>query len=63
MFNAWLIESVAHYPGASTAYYCADGDWCSNANHAHKFDTREMAETKAATMVCPVRVAEHGWYQ
>ena len=44
-------------------YYCNDGDWCNNPNHAHKFSTVEQANMKMVTMQSPhsFRVAEHEW--
>lgn len=56
--NAWLIEV-----GSPAIYYCAEGDWCSNANHAHKFATKAEAELVALTMRAgePVRCVEHTW--
>lgn len=57
---AWLIEF-----GSPAIYFCDDGDWCSNANHAHKFTTQGEAQRKADEMrmgdsVVP-RVVEHMW--
>ena len=60
-WSAWLIETVPQYPGAETHYYCSDGGWCSNPNHAWKFGTEEEAKEKAATMRSVVRVASHMW--
>lgn len=58
MTTAWLIEF-----GSPATYYAADGDWCNNPNHAHKFATAEEANAKKVTLVAPVdyRVVEHGW--
>lgn len=54
----WLIEC-----GSPTTYFCADGDWCSNPNHAHRFATKEEAQQKAHGMTTmePVRVCDHQW--
>lgn len=57
MQTAWLIEF-----GSPAVYYCAPGDWCSNANHAQKFETKEAADLIAATMTfAKPRVCEHAW--
>lgn len=63
MSTAWLIETTD--PVATVLYFCADGDWCSNPNHAHKFRNREDAERKMAGMQRPdiFRVAEHAWVE
>lgn len=55
---AWLIEV-----GTPAIYYCGEGDWCNNANHALKFHTKEAAQLRAAGMITiqPVRVEEHIW--
>jgi hypothetical protein len=55
---AWLIEC-----GSPAIYYCAPGDWCSSADHAHKFPTKEAAEEvqRTFTTVSPTRVCEHEW--
>ena len=58
---AWLIEI-----GDSVTYYwCGPGDWCSNPNHAFKFET-EMAAVECkyglGKMVGgPAHVVEHMW--
>lgn len=60
MITAWLIEFGAN----PVRYYCADGDWCDNANHAHKFASASEAQQKRATFVasnCEYRVVEHIW--
>jgi hypothetical protein len=59
--NAWLIECVPTL--GDVLYYCNDGDWCNNPNHAHKFSTVEQANMKMVTMQSPhsFRVAEHEW--
>jgi hypothetical protein len=59
--NAWLIECEP--PIGDTLYFCNDGDWCSNPNHAHKFATAEEANAKRVTMQVGerFRVAEHEW--
>lgn len=59
--NAWLIECAP--PIGTTLYFCNDGDWCSNPNHAHKFPTAEEANAKRVTMQVGerFRVAEHEW--
>ena len=58
--TAWLIEF-----GSPAIYFCNDGDWCGNANHAHKFPTAEQANMKMASMQSPMkgeyRVVEHMW--
>jgi hypothetical protein len=65
MTTAWLIE--CGLVGSNTdSYYCGEGDWCSNPNHAHKFATEAEAATKASTMTAAdpsVRFTarEHGW--
>ena len=46
--NAWLIECAPEV--GDTLYFCGDGDWCSNPNHAHKFATAEEANAKRVTM-------------
>lgn len=58
--TAWLIEFTG---SSSISYYAADGDWCNNPNHAHKFPTAEEAHTKLATIYHDgnYRVAEHMW--
>lgn len=54
---AWLIEH-----GSPAAYFCGDGDWCSNPNHAYRFVTKDVATAKAETMpIEGIRVAEHLW--
>jgi hypothetical protein len=52
----WLIE-------CGSSYFCGDGDWCSNPNHARKFKTHEEAQMKAETVntLEPVRVCDHSW--
>lgn len=59
--TAWLIETAD--PVGVTLYFCHDGDWCSNPNHAHKFPTAEQANIKKSSMQLPsnFRVAEHEW--
>lgn len=59
--NAWLIECAP--PLGDTLYFCNDGDWCSNPNHAHKFPTAVEAQAKLTTMQNPLsmRIAEHEW--
>jgi hypothetical protein len=59
--NAWLIECAP--PLGDTLYFCNDGDWCSNPNHAHKFATAQEANAKRTTMQLGerFRVAEHEW--
>lgn len=54
----WLIEC-----GSPAVYYCNDGEWCSNPNHARKFMTKDEASNRAASMntMDPVRVCEHLW--
>ena len=61
MKTAWLIECVP--PIGDVLYFCNDGDWCSNPNHAHKFATPEEASAKRATLIsgAQFRVAEHEW--
>jgi hypothetical protein len=56
--TAWLIEC-----GSPALYYCPDGQWCSNANHANQFPTKEGAEDMAKDMKTmePVRIVEHMW--
>ena len=58
--TAWLIE--LDDPIGNTLYFCADGDWCSNPNHAHKFRTAAEAETKRSAMRTRAsRACEHQW--
>lgn len=59
--TAWLIETDD--PVGVTLYFCHDGDWCSNPNHAHKFQSAAQAKTKLVSMHTPknFRVAEHEW--
>jgi hypothetical protein len=59
--SAWLIECEP--PLGDTLYFCNDGDWCSNPNHAHKFATALEAQAKLTTMQSPssMRIAEHQW--
>lgn len=59
--TAWLIETAD--PVGTTLYFCHDGDWCSNPNHAHRFPTAEQASVKLAAMQVSrnFRVAEHMW--
>jgi hypothetical protein len=59
--SAWLIECEP--PLGATLYFCNDGDWCSNPNHAHKFATALEAQAKLTTMQSPssMRIAEHQW--
>lgn len=54
----WLIEV-----GTPASYWCSEGEWCSNANHAHRFATKQQAEKKASTMktMDPIRVIDHMW--
>jgi hypothetical protein len=63
--NAWLIECVPSDGGPNVLYFCNDGDWCGNPNHAHKFATAEEANAKRVTMVrgTEYRVAEHEWVE
>jgi hypothetical protein len=57
---AWLIEIEA--PMSMTLYYCDEGDWCSNPNHAHRFATRDEATAVQSKMRSDLtRVAEHEW--
>lgn len=58
---AWLIETSD--PVGTTLYFCHDGDWCSNPNHAYKFQTQEDAERKRQALVRPdaFRVCDHIW--
>lgn len=55
---AWLIEC-----GTPPSYYCGEGDWCSNANHALKFPTEKAARLRAMGMntMEAVNVVEHAW--
>lgn len=59
--NAWLIETDD--PMGLTLYFCNDGDWCSNPNHAHKFADAKEAQAKLLAMQNPLnfRIAEHEW--
>lgn len=59
--TAWLIETVD--PVGTTLYFCHDGDWCSNPNHAYRFRTSEQANVKLAAMRWPqnFRASEHEW--
>lgn len=54
--TAWLIQ-------CGSRYFVADGDWCDNPNHAHRFRSMVDANTKADTMKTmePVSVNEHEW--
>ena len=54
----WLIEC-----GSPATYFCGDGDWCSNPNHAHRFATQAEAKERSSVMTTmePVRVCEHQW--
>jgi len=56
----WLIEI-----GQPSVYYCSPGEWCSNANHAKKFETPEEAHNVLAAFPVlvggPPRVAGHIW--
>lgn len=56
--SAWLIEC-----GSPALYYCGEGDWCSNPNHAKRFGTKEEAEILSKNWVTmePIRVCEHAW--
>lgn len=57
---AWLIEIAP--PIGDTLYYCDEGDWCNNPNHAWRFATKAEAEAKQSTMRQDLtRVAEHEW--
>jgi hypothetical protein len=58
---AWLIEFVPE--AGETRYFCNDGDWCTNPNHGHRFETAEAANAKRTTMqhAEKYRVAEHIW--
>lgn len=59
--TAWLIETAD--PVGTTLYFCNDGDWCSNPNHAHRFPNAEQASVKLSAMQLSqnFRVAEHMW--
>lgn len=63
---AWLIECGIwnEFPPPIT-YFCGDGDWCSNPNHAFKFSTEQEALSKLESMKPfnpeNYRVAEHMW--
>lgn len=59
--TAWLIETAD--PIGVGLYFCADGDWCSNPNHAHKFQTAEQAHIKLASLQVSAnfKVTEHEW--
>lgn len=57
---AWLIEIDA--PMSVTLYYCDEGDWCSNPNHAYRFAMKAEAEAIQSKMRSDLtRVAEHEW--
>jgi hypothetical protein len=58
---AWLIE--CSFKGGAPGYYCSPGMWCDNPNHAHKFLTKEAAETRSAEMttIGTRRVCDHSW--
>jgi hypothetical protein len=59
--HAWLIE----LPSTSTLYWCGPSDWCSNPNHAHKFDTEQEALEVMNEMCVMIdgqpRVCGHSW--
>ena len=60
--EAWLIECEP--PLGDVLYYCNDGDWCNNPNHAHKFMTADEANMKRVTMHLggeKYRVCLHEW--
>jgi hypothetical protein len=59
--TAWLIETAD--PVGTTLYFCNDGDWCSNPNHAHRFPSAEQASVKLASMQVSQNfcVTEHQW--
>lgn len=59
--TAWLIETTD--PVSTVLYFCNEGDWCSNPNHAHRFPSAEQASMKLASMQLSqnFRVAEHMW--
>jgi len=61
--TAWLIETNDQV--GPTLYYCGEGDWCSNPNHAMKWPSKAAAETSEAwpQLQYPgnMRIAEHEW--
>jgi hypothetical protein len=63
--NAFLAEHFGD--GITTTYYCGPGDWCTNPNHAKKFETALAAAslvlemTERGCIAGAFRVAEHAW--
>jgi hypothetical protein len=63
--NAFLVEHGGL--GIPTTYYCGPGDWCTNPNHAKKFETAlpaAMIATECTERGCisgGYRVIEHAW--
>lgn len=59
--TAWLIET--NDPVGTTLYYCDQGDWCSNPNHAMRWPSEEAARKSEAWTQYPgnMRIAEHEW--
>ena len=64
--TAWLIECGTYneFP-PQIIYFCGEGDWCSNPNHAFKFNTEQEAWDKiqiwAPFAPDNYRVTEHMW--
>lgn len=66
--TAWLIECGLYNEFPPTiVYFCGEGDWCSNPNHAHRFSTEEDAVTKLQSMNAfqpeKYRVEAHMWIE
>ncbi len=64
--TAWLIESRDTGMRASnTQYYCGPTDWCNNANHAAKFETKLEAmaviQKLAKSPMFETIAVEHSW--
>lgn len=61
--TAWLIET--NDPVGTTLYYCGQGDWCSNPNHAMKWLSEESVRKSESwtQMQYPgnMRISEHEW--
>lgn len=57
--RAWLVEADDE---GRTLFLCNDGEWCSSAEHAMRFQSALAANTKAQSITCmQARVSEHVW--